>query len=133
MQHLSIYKFNEWTIQSFTFLRFRNGREDLNDNPKPGRAEAKDCAELVEKIRKIISINGHYIILEFYILREEELFHLDPNIQREYSCFYCTIMHLLTSAKKWTNFFIKNQISLINHTSYSHDLSSYDCFLFAKL
>ncbi|CAD6992988.1 unnamed protein product [Ceratitis capitata] len=38
------------------FTRFKNGREDLNDNPSAGRPETSDRAELVEKVREIIGI-----------------------------------------------------------------------------
>lgn len=38
-------------------------REGSIDNPKPGRPEAKNRDELVEKVLEIISINGNYIIL----------------------------------------------------------------------
>ncbi|XP_054729334.1 protein GVQW3-like [Anastrepha obliqua] len=31
--------------------RFKNGREDLNDDERPGRPEASNRAELVEKVR----------------------------------------------------------------------------------
>ena len=33
------------------FTRFKNGCGDLNDEPRPGRPEASNRAELVEKVR----------------------------------------------------------------------------------
>ena len=38
------------------FTRFKNGREDLNDDSRPGRPEASNRAELVEKVSEIITI-----------------------------------------------------------------------------
>ena len=39
------------------FTRFKNGREDLNDDLRPGRPEVSNRAELVEKVRDIIGID----------------------------------------------------------------------------
>ena len=36
--------------QVYTFTRFQNGRDDLNDDPRPERPEASSRAELVEKV-----------------------------------------------------------------------------------
>ena len=36
------------------FKQFKNGRDDLNDDPRPGRPEASSRAELVEKVREIV-------------------------------------------------------------------------------
>lgn len=44
------------------FMRFKNGREDLNDDPKPGRPEARNHAELVEKVREIIAVDGNMTV-----------------------------------------------------------------------
>lgn len=46
-------------LQSYSHLNNRF----LFDNPKPGRAEPKNHVELAENVRKIISINGNYMIL----------------------------------------------------------------------
>lgn len=50
------------------FNRFKNGREDLNDDERPGRPEASNRAELVEKVREIIAIDGNMTVR---ILAEE--------------------------------------------------------------
>ena len=44
------------------FRRFENGRDDLNDDPRPGRPEASNCAELVEKVREIIAIDPNFTV-----------------------------------------------------------------------
>ena len=41
------------------FTRFKNGREDLNDDLRPGRPEVSNRAELVEKVREIIGIDAN--------------------------------------------------------------------------
>ena len=47
-------------IQVYTwFTRFKNGREDLNDDLRPGRPEVSNRAELVEKVREIIGIDAN--------------------------------------------------------------------------
>ena len=42
------------------FTRFKNGRDDLNDDARPGRPEASNRAELVEKVREIIAIDANF-------------------------------------------------------------------------
>ena len=44
------------------FTRFKNGRDDLNGDPRPGRLEASNRAELAEKVREIISIDANFIM-----------------------------------------------------------------------
>ena len=43
------------------FTRFKNVRDDLND-PRPGRPEASNRAELVGKIREIIAIDANFTV-----------------------------------------------------------------------
>ncbi|XP_054744377.1 protein GVQW3-like [Anastrepha obliqua] len=42
--------------------RFKTGREDLNDDDRPGRPEASNRAELVKKVREIIAVNGNFTV-----------------------------------------------------------------------
>ena len=42
------------------FTRFKNGREDLNDDLRPGRPEVSNRAKLVEKVREIIGIDANF-------------------------------------------------------------------------
>ena len=42
------------------FTGFKNGREDLNDDLRPGRPEVSNRAELVEKVREIIGIDANF-------------------------------------------------------------------------
>ena len=44
------------------FRRFKNGHDDLNDDPKPGRPGASNRAELVKKVREIIAIDASFIV-----------------------------------------------------------------------
>ena len=44
------------------FTRFKNDRDDLNDDPRPGRLEASNRAELVEKVREIIAIDANFTV-----------------------------------------------------------------------
>ena len=44
------------------FTRFKNGRDDLNDDPKPERPEASNRAELVEKVREIIAMDANFTV-----------------------------------------------------------------------
>ena len=41
------------------FKRFKNGRDDLNDDPRPGHPAASNRAELVETVREIIAIDAN--------------------------------------------------------------------------
>ena len=41
------------------FTRFKNGRDDLNDDTSHRRPEASNRAELVEKVREIIAIDAN--------------------------------------------------------------------------
>ena len=44
------------------FTRFKNGRDDLDDDPRTGRPEASNRAELVEKAREIIAIDASFTV-----------------------------------------------------------------------
>ena len=63
------------------FTRFKNGRDDLNDDPRPGRPEASNHAELVEKIREIIAIDAKFTV---------------RMLSEELNLSYCTIYTILT-------------------------------------
>ena len=122
------------------FTRFKNGRNDLNDDPRPGLPEAPNRARLVEKVREIIAIDANFTVR---ILAEE------------LNLFYCTIYTILTEdlgkrkvcarfvphqlnvpphkTKKVNEFLVKKQTCVIDHPPYSPDLSPCDYFLFPKL
>ena len=63
------------------FTRFKNGREDLNGDLRPGRPEVSNRAELVEKVREIIAIDANFTVR---MLAEES------------NSSYCTIYTILT-------------------------------------
>ncbi|XP_054725145.1 protein GVQW3-like [Anastrepha obliqua] len=44
------------------FDGFKNGSEDLNDVERPGRSEASNRAELMEKDREIIAVDGNFTV-----------------------------------------------------------------------
>ena len=122
------------------FTRFKNGLDDLNDDPRPGRSEASNHAELVEKVREIIAIDANFTVI---ILAEE------------INLSYCTIYTILTEdlskrkvfarfvphqlnapphkTKKVNGLLMKKQISVMDYPPYSPDLSPCDYFLFPKL
>ena len=54
------------------FTRFKNDRVDLNDDSRPGRPEASNRAELVEKVREIIAIDANFTVR---MLAEESNLH----------------------------------------------------------
>ena len=72
MRHTQVYT---W------FTRFENGYDDLNDDPRPGRPEALNRAELVEKLCEIIAIDANFTVR---MLAEES------------NSSYCTIYTILT-------------------------------------
>ena len=117
------------------FTRFKNGRDDLNDDPRPGRPEASNRAELVEKVREIIAIDANFTV---------------RMLAEQLNSSYCTIYKTLTEdlgkrkvcarfvphqlnasphkTKKVNEFLMKKQIYVIDHSSDSPDLSSCDYF-----
>ena len=72
MSHTQVYT---W------FTRFKNGRDDLNDDPRPGRPEASNRAELVEKVREILAIDANFTV---------------RMLAEELNLSYCTIYTILT-------------------------------------
>ena len=122
------------------FTRFKNGRDDLNDDPRPGWPEASNRAELMEKVREIIAIDANFTV---------------RMLAEELNLSYCTIYTILTEdlgkrkvfarffphqlnapphkTKKVNEFWIKKQICVMDYPPYSPDLSSCDYFLFPKL
>ena len=109
-------------------------------DPRPGRPEASNRAELVEKLREIIAIDVNFTV---------------RMLAEELNSSYCTIYTILTEdfgqrkvcalfvqhqlnapphkTKKVQEFFMKKQICVIEHPLYSSDLSPCDYFLFPKL
>ena len=63
------------------FTRFKNGRDDFNDDPRPGRPEASSRAELVEKVREIIAIDANFTV---------------RMLAEELNSSFCTIYAILT-------------------------------------
>ena len=63
------------------FIRFQNGLADLNDDPRPGRPEPSNRAELVEKVREIIAIDANFTV---------------RMLTEELNSSYCTIYTILT-------------------------------------
>ena len=63
------------------FRRSENGRDDLNDDPRPGRLGASNRAELVEKVREIIAIDTNFTV---------------RMLAEELNLSYCTIYTILT-------------------------------------
>ncbi|XP_029159826.1 histone-lysine N-methyltransferase SETMAR-like [Nylanderia fulva] len=118
------------------FNRFKNGREDLNDDERPGRPEGSNRAELVEKVREIIAVVVKLLmentIYKFYIVCGQELFVLDLNPERK-QLFLLHDNALPHKTKKVREFLMKKQICVIDHPPYSPDLSPCDYFLFPKL
>ena len=101
------------------FTQFKNGRDDLNDDPRLGRPEASNRAELVEKVREST----------IYIILTEDL-----GIKKVCVRF---VPHQLNApsdkTKKVNEFFMKKQICVMDYPPYSPDLSPCDYFLFPKL
>ena len=63
------------------FTRFKNGRDYLNDDLRPGRPEASNRAELVKKVREIIAIDTNFTV---------------RMLAEELNLSYCTIYTKLT-------------------------------------
>ena len=81
------------------FTRFKNGRDDLNDDPRPGRPEASNRAELVQKVREIIAIDASFTV---------------RMLAKELNSPYCTIYTILTKdlgKKKVCARFVPHQLN----------------------
>ena len=122
------------------FTRVKNVRDDLNDDLRPGRTEASNRAELVEKVREIIAIDANFTM---------------RMLAEEFNSSYCAIYTILIEdlgkrkvcarfvphqlnvpphkSKKVDEFFMKKQICVVGHPPYSPDLSPCGNFLFPKL
>ena len=55
MSHTQVYT---W------FTRFKNGRDNLNDDPRPGRPQASNRAQLVEKVENFWKKSGLFFLIE---------------------------------------------------------------------
>ena len=122
------------------FTRFKNGREDLNDDLRSGRPEISNRAELVEKVREIIGINANFttrMLAGKSNTSKNTIGRISTeNLGKRKVCARF-VPHQLNASphktKKVNEFLMKKRISLINHPPYSPDLSPRDCFLFPKL
>ena len=63
------------------FTRFKNGRGDLNNDPRPGQPKASNRAELVEKVHEIIAIDANFNV---------------RMLAEELNSSYCTIYAIIT-------------------------------------
>ena len=119
------------------FTRFKNGREDLNDDLRPGRPEVSNRAESVEKVREIIAIDANFttrMLAEELNTSTNTIWRiLTGDLGKRKICarFF---PHQLNApphkTKKVNELLMKKRISLINHPPYSLDLSPCDYFLF---
>ena len=122
------------------FTRFKNGRDDLNDDPRPGRPAASNRAELVEKAREIIAINANFTVR--MLAEELNLSHctiytiLTEDLSKR-KVFARFVPHQLNApphkTKKANEFLMKKQICVMDYSPYSPDLSPCEYFLFPKL
>ena len=104
------------------FTRFKNGREDLNDDLRAGRPEVYNRAELVEKVREIIGIDANFttrMLTEELNTSENTIWRIltgDLGKRKVCARFF---PHQLNApphkTKKVNEFLMKKQISLINH------------------
>ena len=122
------------------FTRFKNGREDLNDDLRPGRPEVSNRAELVEKVREIIGIDTNFttrMLSEELNTSKNSIWRiLTEDLDKRKVCARF-VSHQLNApshkTKKVNEFLMKKRIFLINYPPYSPDLSPCDYFLFPKL
>ena len=131
--------------QVYTRLtRFKNGRKDLNDDPRPGRPKASNRAELVKKVREIIAIDADFTVPEgktvngeYYLQVLHRLWSRKVRVRPEYpegkQLFVLNDNAPPHKTKKVYEFLIRKQICVIDHPPYSTDLSPCDYFLFLKL
>ena len=76
------------------FTQLKNIHDDLNDDPRPGREEASNRVELVEKIREIITIDVNFTVR---ILAKE--------LNSSYCIIYTTLTKDLGKRKVCARFF----------------------------
>ena len=118
------------------FTRFKNGREDLNDDLRPGRPEVINRAKLVEKVREIIGIGANFttrMLAEKLNTSKNTIWRiLTEDLGKRKVCARF-VPHQLNAphhkTKKVNEFLMKKRISLINYPPYSPDLSPCDYFL----
>ena len=121
------------------FTQFKNGRGDLNDDLRPGRPEVSNRAELVEKVREIIGNDANFttrMLAEELNTSKNTIWRiLTEDLGKRKVCAHF-VSHQLNApphkTKKLNEFLMKKRISLINHPSYSPDLSSCNYFLFLQ-
>ena len=122
------------------FTRFKNGLDDLNDDPRSGRPKASNRAELLEKVREIIAIDANFTVR---MLAEElnlsyctiyTIFTKDLGKRKAFARF---VPHQLNApphkTKKVNEVLMKKEICVMDYPPYSPDLSPCDNFLFPKL
>ncbi|KAG5329434.1 GVQW3 protein, partial [Acromyrmex charruanus] len=114
---LSRGRVHEW------YTRFKNGREDINDDPHVGQAKFVITPESIEKVRDFLNIHPKSSLR----FMEIELGMSKDSIHR--------INSLAPSHRSTliTDFLSKNRILLVNHSPYSPDLAPCDFYLFGKL
>ena len=122
------------------FTRFKNGRDDWNDDPRPGRPEASNRAELGEKVREIIAIDANFTVR---MLAEElnlsycAIYTILSEDLGKRKVFARFVPHQLNApphkTKKVNEFLMKKEICVVDYPPYSTVLSPRDYILFPKL
>lgn len=122
------------------YKRFQDGRDALEDDPKPGRPKNKNRDELVEKVREMIAYDANstvrWIAEELNTTKDmiHEILTKDLNKRKVCARF---VLHILNAPSHRTvavrEFFAKKEVCVLQHPPYSPHLSPCDYFLFPKL
>ncbi|CAD6999217.1 unnamed protein product [Ceratitis capitata] len=121
------------TQVSTWFTRFKNGREDLNGDPRAGRPETSNRAELVEKVREIFGIDANFttrMLTEELNTSKNTIWRiLTEDLGKRKVCARF-VPHELNDDQKIARIF--NEKRDFEHPPYSPDLLPCDYFLFPK-
>ncbi|KAG5318562.1 MOS1T transposase, partial [Pseudoatta argentina] len=131
---LSRGRVHEW------YTRFKNGREDINDDSHVGQAKFVITPESIEKVRDFLNIHpksGQKVNAPYYLGVLRRLLHRIHRIRPEYrEEGSWRLLHDNAPSHRSTlitDFLSKNRILLVNHSPYSPDLAPCDFYLFGKL
>lgn len=106
--------------QVFTwYARFKDGRNDLNDDPRTGRPVTATSDEIIEKVREAIALDSNVTCMaeEFNVAAKTIYDILTVNLNKRKMC-----AHKLTEDQEMAIFWPKNKcVCVIQHPPYALD------------
>lgn len=115
------------------FKRFQDGREDVQDDSRPGRPSTSKTDDNIEKIGNLIRSDRQHYYLHVLAELRERIRKKRPELWKDKSWVLHQDNAPAHSALSVKRFLAKFSIPVLDHPPYSPDLAPCDFYLFPKV